>query len=320
MSEVERDGSQFSDSSDASTQSQKQKRRRQRSADQKESEAKRKKEMSLEDIIKKLDALILTSTNNQPKIDQISEFIEKQAVMSTKIETLATEVDDVKERQTKVDNTLPAFCSSLASLTNTQIQMGIHINQLDQKMLENHFVIHNLPPDLAKTDATNVVLKLSEFLGLHLEASHFSTPPYIVQQKKKTSSSVMGAFFDVRQKHQLFKKFKAKTNPGDPSARRPIFVEDIFTTLPPASKSKGNEILLKNQLTPYYRNLLYHAQQQLKFTKMFKYVWEIDGRILARLDDKERIVEIKSNQDLQNILDYHNGQQPNRNSTIPMQS
>lgn len=307
MSARQLESAQFSDSSDTSTHSQKTKRRRQLSAEQKESAAKRGK-MSIEDVITKLDKIIKKMDENQPKIDQFDAFIQNQNKMFEKINSLETEIDDVKERQQKVDNTLPNICGSLSALTTTQTQMSTHINKLEQTSLKNHFVIHHLPPDLKRNDAFAVVASLGQALEIHLEIGNFSTPPYIVQQKNKMSSSIMGAFFDLRQKNQLFAKYKSKTNPEDPSKRRPIFAEDVCTGLHPTSKHRGKEIFLRNLLTSFNRNLLYNAQQQLKINGIFKYVWENDGRILARKDDKAKTFEIHSNQHLQDIIEHNTRQ------------
>lgn len=90
-------------------------------------------------------------------------------------------------------------------------------------MLEHHFVIRNLPPKLEKNSAITTVIKLGQILGITFNAHDFSTQPYFVQQKNQSTSTIIGAFFDERVKHQLFVNHKEK---------RPVPVEDICFGIP----------------------------------------------------------------------------------------
>lgn len=299
--------SESSDTSNASTNSKNTKRPRQHTEEQKESQPKKGKMVLTWE--QKIDELLKAKDDNQAKLDEIPIMSANLSNLSAQLGSLVIEVDKLKEKQTQVEQVIPQIYQSLGTLTNTQTQLGNHLNQLEQTSLANHFVIHNLPPAHGKSDAIKLMSTIGEYLELHLEANDFSVGPYFTQQKKnRPSSSLIGAFYDIRKKKQLFEKFKLKTNPGDPSQRRPILTDDIFNGLPNDSTFRGSEIVLKNLLTRLNRNLLHHAQQELKFSNKFKYVWESDGRILARRDEKTRIIEIRSTQDLQNIIKQHSEQ------------
>lgn len=149
---------------------------------------------------------------------------------------------------------------SAIAVTNTEAEIEMSVNKLDEIPLENHFAVRQLPPNLPKADAMKVVKKIGKHLGFHFEAEDLSNPPFVVPHTNKKTSSVIGAFSDLRKKQEIFSKYEEKTVTGDPRLLEPIMVEDICIGLPADSTMRGIEILLEN-LTQLELNRLNHTQQ-----------------------------------------------------------
>ena len=71
--------------------------------------------------------------------------------------------------------------------------------------------------------------------------------------------------------------------------------------LSPNDTLRGKKVFLKTQLTDANRDLAAEARRQRANGK-FKYVWEKDGRILAREGDKTPVIELHSMRQLMEIV------------------
>lgn len=238
----------------------------------------------------KLDALLLTSVANQSKIDSIPTILANQDALDKKIEAVIEKVTAIEARTSSLEGAMTDVYAEINQMKSSIQHMAIDMNKIQQTNLKNHFVIQNLPPDLHKNSALKVMQALAARMDIHLESGDFQTQPYVRQQRNKKSSHILGAFYDVRKKQQLFNKYKVS---------RPIPVEDICENLQADSIFRGKEISLNNLLTKTNSSLLYHARQE---KELFEFRWENEGRVLLKQRQGAPTIEVTSLGHLQQII------------------
>lgn len=233
-------------------------------------------------ISQKLDSLMLPNAHNQPNIDSIATILHNQESLRVEIKDAVTKINAVEERTSVLESAMKDVYGEINHLKTNNQQLSVDINKVQQENLKHHFVIRNLPPGLSKDSASNIVEKIATLTGISLESKHFSTQPYILQQRDKKTSHIIGAFYDIRKKQDLLTKFKTA---------RPVPVEDVCDELPDDSMFRGKEIGLGNQITRMNRALLYHARQH---KEVFEFAWENNGRILLRRNAGAPTTEVTS--------------------------
>lgn len=76
----------------------------------------------------------------------------------------------------------------------------------------------------------------------------------------------------------------------------------VSTVIPEAEeKMAAQSVYVRDALTPFNKQLLRHAKEQLKNTNLFKFVWFKDGHVLARKAEKEKVHIIRSEKDIQDL-------------------
>lgn len=74
-------------------------------------------------------------------------------------------------------------------------------------------------------------------------------------------------------------------------------------------KQKHEQIYIRESLTPSNSYLLWKAKQELKFTKLYKYVWYKGGSILARREENDKANLIRSEADIERLARESNKNQ-----------
>lgn len=103
------------------------------------------------------------------------------------------------------------------------------------------FKIRQPHPNLAQADAMKVTRKLGKYFGFYLKPMESSMLPFIVPQSNKKTSSVLGAFSDLRKQRKFLSKLKQQTDSDDRSLLEPTMVEDICAGLTADSLLRGTE-------------------------------------------------------------------------------
>lgn len=109
---------------------------------------------------------------------------------------------------------------------------------------------------------------------------------YVVHHKNNLTSHLSGSFYDVRKKIEIMNAQKAARK-----AEKPIICEDVFPTLELNHPLRGKEISLMARLTDTTSALYNFA---LSYWDVYKHIWETDGKILVKVTDKSKPIEILS--------------------------
>jgi archaellum component FlaC len=239
--------------------------------------------VTLVTLSKQLESLLQRTNDNQEKLDMIPEI-------RTSIDKVAGDIEALTIRTTTLEDQVVGIHNQLQEVKADYTQLSTDLNFVQQTSLKNHFTIRGLPGDIPKNLALKVATTLGTVAGLHLTSEDFSQPPFVVYHRDKKESHIIAAFHDSRTKNTLFAKFKEN---------QPITIEDVCDGLDPQSPYRGKKVLLKNLLTRANQQLLYEARQ---FTDLFLFVWESNGRILARRTENSPPTHIQSRQHLLGII------------------
>lgn len=109
----------------------------------------------------------------------------------------------------------------------------------------------------------------------------------------RKTAYLTGIFHDGKLRQQLLQAGKEN---------KPLIVDRFFPQLPDNSTMRGKEFSIKNQLAQTTRNFLAEAHHRIN-NKRFKYVWESNGKVMVRKDDGTRSTEVRSIEQLINILE-----------------
>lgn len=203
-------------------------------------------------------------------IKQQTEHTSQIPTILDRIQSIATDIKSIESRTTTLEENVTTIFTEMNEVRTNSAHMSSEINFIQQANLNHSFSIRGLPGDLPKNQALKVAIALGTVIGLNLTADDFSTSPYVVYHRDKKESHIVGAFHDLRTKQKAIVKFKEN---------QPITVEDLCDGLASDSVFRGKKVLFKNLLTRQNQQLLYDARQH---TDLFLFVWESNGRILAR--------------------------------------
>lgn len=233
------------------------------------------------------------------QLDQILEKLNAWTPVIEKINTIDARTSAMEQFQQQIEGrvgNLEQLVTNHRSQCNVLSgdvhSLKVKVNKLEQKALENDFLMHGLPPSVTAQDVPVVLTAFGAFVGVQLNPGDFREPPRIFLNKNRTSGTIIGSFNSNAHKITTLKAFKAK---------RPVPVEDIVN-LPATSTLRGKPITFRNSLTQTNRNILSEANR-LK-GNLFEWAWDTpDGRILMRKDADSRPVEVLSTEHLNQVIE-----------------
>jgi hypothetical protein len=236
----------------------------------------------------KLDRIIQYQLESQANFAKIDAILSVQNEISSKLETVFTEITTIKDRTHKLESSTNIINQELIDLRNNSSDLINKVNHIEQQNLANSFIITGLPVNTESRDLTAFFQKFGENIGEKIEENDLQSC-FISKNRYNNSSQINGKFYDIRKKEKVFQLFKQK---------KPIVIEDVCS-VPDDSPLRGKEILLKNQLTSYKKKLLYETRM---LATNYKFIWENNGRILIKMNENSPVKEITSYQHLQEIL------------------
>lgn len=250
--------------------------------------------LEMETIEKKLDgitadikALSTRSDSSEKKLDKLLDAIKSTNV---KVDALVVDVSTTKDKTKALEENQENLREDINSLKNDIGRLTVDLGTVQQNSLSNHFVIFGLPYDLAVDKPFAHLSQITNKLNVAInerDLKHLA----LRKNDKFKNSYLTGIFYDNRVRQQLFDQAKSC---------RPIVVETIFTTLPGNSTLRGKEITLKGQVAPAIRSRL--AEAHRINNNVFKFIWQKDGRILMRKDMGHPVFEIKTTEQLMDLL------------------
>ena len=228
---------------------------------------------------------------------QLSQQMQLIIAQVSKIDTLLESVkaiqDDVKklsERQIESDKKLLKVERRVTKMEKEIEVLKSHNNELSQNSLSRDFVIFGLP-FFEKSDNDKIISKLAKETGVQFDSSDLQSFYASRTAKNKKKCVVHGRFYSEKLKSKLISGSRKKD---------PIVVEDIIE-LQPDDPIHGTQVYIRSQLTSENRELANEARRQRSNGKL-KFVWEKDGRILARKTESSSILQLRSMNQLMQII------------------
>ena len=253
-----------------------------------------KPEMSLADNI---NSILATLTQWTPSIAAIPLIQEDLQEIKNNIQTLGHRQNQLESRLVFVENNQVSSGANLDELRGALLQTKIELNTLQQSALDKDFMIHGLPPNIAKEQAFPILKRFCQKINQEVVESDLKKI-YVTQNRNKTKSFLIGSFYSLDIKQSIIRKIK--------SGKQAIVVEDLIDGLSADNRLRGLQVSFKNQLTAVNRNI--YAEAHKYNQGRFKYIWEQDGRILMKKDDNTRILQVFSLAHLKEIFDQETPQ------------
>ena len=218
--------------------------------------------------------------------------------LDSRFDNIETKIDDVKglfnslsERTTLIYNRLSSLESTsynaFSSITHECTFMSAEINNLKQVAIQNDFIMYGLPPHVKTEDLRGIFDSIGAILGENLMVNK----SFAINSKKKRETVVFGTFKDSHHKKKIFALKKEV----------PVTIEDIINLPPEMSSFMGKEIIFKNRLTQLNQAILTEATKTKG--QLFKYAWDIEGRIHLKKDENSEPIAITSLEHLRNIVE-----------------
>lgn len=231
-------------------------------------------------IEKKLDALIAA-------VDRVEE---RQSETNLKIDNISAELTRLKERTESLETSNKTSSNNIIWLRGETLRIDQSLNTVQQALLSHHFAVYGLPFDVDANEAMPIMIRLAKKLGTNITKDDLR---FAVLRKgsAKKSSFILGAFYDERLKLDVMTRFKDT---------RPIAVEDVVLNLPANHNLRGKEIFIRNQLTPFNRQL--RAELHRVNNGRVKFIWENNGRILIKKDAESQVIVISSMEQISQLF------------------
>ena len=201
--------------------------------------------------------------------------------MQSTLEKLVNRIEMIEEKTIKLENNVETIFEQLHEVKRSQYQLHNEINVLQHQGTSRQFS--------ARTD-TQCYQKRRFYLGHRATLDDFSSQPYVVYHWDQKKCHIVANFNDMRTKIKAMSEFKSN---------QPITVEDVCEGLSPESPFRGKKVFLKKLFTRNNEMLLHETRQH---TNYFLFVWESNGRILARRTSTSPPIFIRSSEHLKDLL------------------
>lgn len=233
--------------------------------------------------------------------NMIISLFEEQSIMST------TVLKEIQQTNINIENSI-AFLTAqnedlkkkIDSLESQIKQDNEHIIILENKIEDNQRIDRKtnleikcvpLKKENTKEDLLNMVLKLSETLGLNVQKSEVKDT-IKVNKKKLEESTIIVEFTNTFAKADIQKAARIFNNKNKDNK---LSAKHLGITSTPDSP-----IYISENLTQKSARLFFLARE-LKTGKKYKYCWTNYGKVYLRLDDVSPVITITSESQVQQL-------------------
>lgn len=199
--------------------------------------------------------------------DKVDECLESTEAFKTIIKDLEKKNLDLKNKNIHLENRFNALEQRMNENEQKQLANKVEIIGVPQKEEENL-------QSIMSTIATALTMNKDDVKIAERQPSRVGKPGIILMAMKDSDSKTK--WISAAKE----KRLNSSVMPGGGSTQEKIFVREA--------------------LTQYNKNLLWKTKQQLK--EKFKYVWCKNGKIMARKNDKSKMVIIRSEVDIYDAL------------------
>lgn len=246
-------------------------------------------EVSLADVMAKL---VNIEKNQNIKIDGIistlNQIKEKQIKLQENYETLVRttkeQTKDHKELKTKVEDN----SSGIENINFDLENINYKLNSLMQEKLSLNLIINGVPKT-KNEDIKTVMSTIFTTMGVELQDDSITdlrrihnrndNQPILVKLKNK---SIKNAILQIRKSNYT-------------ANGKSLYAKDF-------GFNSTKQIFINEELTQQSRNLLNTTKKMLKEQANFKFIWARDGKILAKKDEHSKIIFIRYERELQELI------------------
>lgn len=211
--------------------------------------------------------------------------------------TITKALEPLNETMNEICESIEAFKERIielekknASLANANKNMEIRlyaveqrVHELEQGQLQNFIEVSGIPA-IENENPTLLVKNLAK--KLDIDESGIKTAKRLGNRGEKAGYLLV----ELQEENRNCWLQKART------------VKPVIGDLIPHTNEneKEKKIFVREALTPYNKELLWKAKQQLPDT--YKYVWVKDGKIRARKEDKSKVFIVRKEADIEMLL------------------
>lgn len=228
---------------------------------------------------------MLTSFQNEFKSDCMAVITETNEEVKNIGRNLATLLERIEKNEQEI-TALKAEVSELRAENNYR----------DQKDIVNQFRISGLPPikgKVTRENATKLALKVMQKIKVTCTEQDFN---FCAMRSYETGATIVGEFSSSKKREEAIKAFRAM-------AKTTAITWNRFAPVPEGDPTGVRKIFLTSNLTKWTMTLLNKTREHQG--TIFQYVWESNCRILVRKAAGQPVIEIKSPQQLQRIIDQN---------------
>lgn len=198
---------------------------------------------------------------------------------------------DLKSTLENLNETLDFFRNKIIELFDLNKSKDLKIEKLEEKIntLEQNSLQTNIEIKNAPTTDTaiNVVKSIATKLNVSINENDI-----VDAYREKRSNKIIVKFSSTKSKKELMENIKkTKLKTGD------IVSNESYA----AVAGESNRIYINDELTKFYRNLLWIAKNKAK-EKNWRFVWVKYGKILAKKDENSKYISILKESDISLII------------------
>lgn len=247
-------------------------------------EAEEEKDPNINQEIKEMKILL---ANMNDKLGNMATIKTEIQAVRESTDFFSAQYDDMKKIIDENNKLMEALVNKVNFLQAENDRkdkniMGLNkiINKLEQEARKKTVEVYNFPEE-DKTTHLQQVQQLATKINIGIEDTDieevYRRP---LPRNSKTKHKPLVIKFLRKQKQEEFvkqKKYNVRSNSGELST-----------------------IYINEQMSPYYRNLLFVAKEYCKLYN-YKYVWFRGGKVLTRKTDTSKIIHIEHEDDLSQL-------------------
>lgn len=232
---------------------------------------------------------------------EVKEIIREE--LQTTLLFYSDKIDDYEKKMQTFETTTKRLENTCEDIKNKYKNMELKYQAMEQKLsaIEQSQLANNLEICGVDVCENDDVLQITSDIATRIECS----PRDILEVYRKTTRprQAQGPAAAGHQRQPLHPPtIMVQLRTGCRSRWLEAAKNKKTTTAEgPRTGALGPKIYFREPLTPYISYLLWKAKTELKSTELCKYVWVKDGQVLARKSEKEKIIPIRSETDIDKI-------------------
>lgn len=217
------------------------------------------------------DTLKTVSKNLQNVTDELAEVKKSIIFMSANYDKVLDELKDMKNMKENYDK-----------MKEKVTLLEHRVNQMEQYSRNKNIEIKGVQ-EIERENLKEVVVSIASKMGVEMNGNEIDVVHRVNNKGNKEPKDIIVQFKHRENRDKIMQSRKIKINSRE------------------VTKGGLDQIVYLNEhLTPFNKMLLWEAKSKGK-EKGYKFVWNKDGKILMRKDEKDRAILIRCVEDIKSI-------------------